>query len=585
MNLVLQVSALGMSPGNYQTSITVNGGSTPVTIPVMLTVAVGTTGGLAITPASVSFTQTGTTAPASQTLLVTSSLAANFTATPGASWLSVTPTNATTPATLTLSINPASLTNGTSQTSLTINAGGAPVAVPITITVSGATPPGVTVTPALLSFMQTLGGTAASPQTLQLASSPATSFTVSTSGATWLSATPTSGTTPAAVTISVNPAGLTVGPYQASVTITGGGSSATVPITLTVSAAAGTTVNVTPTILAFTGSASGQAPAAQSLAVASSGTSFGFSAASTTNSGGNWLAVAPGAATTPSTLSVTVTPAGLATGQYSGTIVITPGDSTIPVQTVPVTLTVTASSTGGGAPVVLSVLNAASLQPGTISPGEIITITGSGLGPTPGVGATVLPSGAVSTSVAGTQVLFDAIPAPLLYVSANQINAVVPYGIFGRVGSNVTVSVSGAVSAAIDMGVSNTAPGIFTISSTGTGQGAIVNQDATVNSPTFAAPRGSYISIYATGEGQTVPPGQDGRIISTDLRSPVAAVAVTIGGVPINVLYAGSAPGLVSGVLQINVQIPATLTPGGQLPVLIQIGGVLSQAGVTMAVK
>ena len=106
-----------------------------------------------------------------------------------------------------------------------------------------------------------------------------------------------------------------------------------------------------------------------------------------------------------------------------------------------------------------------------------------------------------------------------------------------------------------------------------------------MNSPVFPAPRGSVVSIYGTGEGQTNPGGQDGRIITTDLRSPRAAVSVKIGGVPAQVKYAGSAPGLVSGVLQVNVEVPANIPPGGQVPIELTIGGIASQSGVTLAVR
>ena len=91
--------------------------------------------------------------------------------------------------------------------------------------------------------------------------------------------------------------------------------------------------------------------------------------------------------------------------------------------------------------------------------------------------------------------------------------------------------------------------------------------------------------LYATGEGQTVPDGVDGLLTGTTLRRPALPVSVTIGGQPAEVLYAGSAPGLVSGVLQVNARIPAGVTTGPAIPVVVTVGGASSQAGVTLAVR
>jgi uncharacterized protein (TIGR03437 family) len=90
--------------------------------------------------------------------------------------------------------------------------------------------------------------------------------------------------------------------------------------------------------------------------------------------------------------------------------------------------------------------------------------------------------------------------------------------------------------------------------------------------------------VYGSGEGQTNPPGQDGRIILTDLRKPLLPVSATIGGRPAEVLYLGSAPSLVSGVFQANIRVPADIEPGSA-PIEIQIGGAPTQAGVTIAVR
>jgi uncharacterized protein (TIGR03437 family) len=125
-------------------------------------------------------------------------------------------------------------------------------------------------------------------------------------------------------------------------------------------------------------------------------------------------------------------------------------------------------------------------------------------------------------------------------------------------------------------------PGIFT---NGQGQGAILNEDWSINSATKPAQRGRYVMIYATGEGVTTPPGVDGRVTGTPLPTAVAACSATIGGQAATVTYCGEAPGFTAGVVQVNALVPESVTPGGAVPVAITIGGVTSQAGVTLAVE
>jgi uncharacterized protein (TIGR03437 family) len=115
-------------------------------------------------------------------------------------------------------------------------------------------------------------------------------------------------------------------------------------------------------------------------------------------------------------------------------------------------------------------------------------------------------------------------------------------------------------------------------------QGAILNQDNSVNGSGNPADVGSYIAIYATGEGQTSPGGVDGKIASSIYPKPVADVSVTIGGVQATVAYAGAVPGGVAGALQVNVQIPAGVASGSAVPVVLTIGGVASPV-VYMAVR
>jgi uncharacterized protein (TIGR03437 family) len=131
-----------------------------------------------------------------------------------------------------------------------------------------------------------------------------------------------------------------------------------------------------------------------------------------------------------------------------------------------------------------------------------------------------------------------------------------------------------------------TAPGIFSITGSGQGPGAILNaSDGTVNSSLNPAARGDWVSIFATGAGVTTPASVDGFVASAPLPVPNANVTVTMGGLPCQLNFEGAAPGLVSGVLQINAQVPAGLTPGPTVPFQVQIGLANSLPAVTVAVQ
>jgi uncharacterized protein (TIGR03437 family) len=231
------------------------------------------------------------------------------------------------------------------------------------------------------------------------------------------------------------------------------------------------------------------------------------------------------------------------------------------------------------------ILNAASYAAGGVAPGEMITIFGSGLGP-----ATLAPMqtdarGYVSTSLGGTQVLFDGTPAPLIYSLAGQVSAIVPYETFGKNSTEVQVVYQGQPSSTVSVPVVTAVPGVFTLDSSGSGPGAIVNQDGTVNTATNPASAGSIVMIFATGEGQTNPDGVDGKPDGFPAPTPIAQpVTATIGGVNAEVQYAGGVTGLVAGFLQVNVRIPSSVAASSAVPVIFSIAGQSSQANVTLAV-
>lgn len=232
------------------------------------------------------------------------------------------------------------------------------------------------------------------------------------------------------------------------------------------------------------------------------------------------------------------------------------------------------------------VSNAASFGGGSIAPGEIITIFGSGFGPTSVVGLQL--SGdkkSVLTVAGGTRVLFDGVPAAMVYSVDGQLSTIVPYEVAGKVSTQVQVEYLGVLSDAVQLPVAAAAPALFTLNASGTGQGAILNQNNSVNGPANRATKGTVVILYATGEGQTIPAGVNGKISVAPLPKPQLPVTVQIGGANAQVNYAGAAPGLVAGVLQVNVLVPQQAPSGDAIPVVLKVGSVSSQSGVTLAIR
>jgi uncharacterized protein (TIGR03437 family) len=236
-------------------------------------------------------------------------------------------------------------------------------------------------------------------------------------------------------------------------------------------------------------------------------------------------------------------------------------------------------------PVISSVTSAASYDATAVSPGEIVAVFGQGLGPASFTGLQVNSNGTLSNSIGGVQVFFNGYAAPMIYALAGQLGAIVPYEVAGQSSVNVVVVYQGNASAPFPVAVAAAKSAIFTNDSSGHGQGAILNLDFSRNGPANPASRGQYVFIYGTGEGVTTPPGVDGRISGTPLPQVNLNCSATIGGQAATVNYCGEAPDATAGLVQVNALIPDSVTPGSAVPVTITIGGVVSQAGVTVAVK
>ena len=238
----------------------------------------------------------------------------------------------------------------------------------------------------------------------------------------------------------------------------------------------------------------------------------------------------------------------------------------------------------GSSPSISSITNAATNLSGAIAPGEIVVLYGSGIGPTQLVVASVGSDGLFDTQLAGTSVTINGALAPMIYASATQTSAIVPYGIAG-VTAQVTVARQGQVTAPLSAPIASSAAGIFSLDSTGKGQAAAINQDGTINGASAPARVGDIVSLFATGEGQTTPLGVDGKLAIVPLPRPNLTVRATVGGQPAQVQYAGGAPGEVAGLMQVNVQVPVGIQTSNSVPVVLLIGNASSQIGVTIAVR
>jgi uncharacterized protein (TIGR03437 family) len=234
---------------------------------------------------------------------------------------------------------------------------------------------------------------------------------------------------------------------------------------------------------------------------------------------------------------------------------------------------------------ITAIYNSAGGQTAAISPGEIVSITGQTVGPAPLLSGTLPATGTVGTTVGTTSVTFNNTQAPVFYTSGVLTSVIVPYEVAGSTTANVVLKTGGQTTAAFTIPVAASVPGVFTSNDGGNGQAVVFNQDGTVNTAANPAVKGSVIVLYATGEGVTDPPGQDGLVSSSDvLREPVLPVSLTIGGQAAQVLFAGSAPGNVAGVMEVEAIVPAGAASGTP-PVVLTVGSASSQANVTVNVK
>jgi uncharacterized protein (TIGR03437 family) len=386
-SFTITANAGNLAPSTYSGTVTlISTGTVASQRTISVTLTVTAPASLTLNPTTLSFTSVvGQSNPAAQNIAVSASggVAVNYTVAAttakGGNWLSAT-ASGTTPGTIAVSVNIASLTADTYTGSVTITAPGttnSPVTVPVTLTLTN--PPSLGASPQTLNFTYSIGGTTPAAQSVSISGpNGAGNFNFSvaattSSGGNWLSASPTSGTTPSAFSVTVNPSGLSAGSYSGTLTVTASGAGpATIPVTLAVSNAV-PILSVSPSSLTFASIVGGSAPASQTVNVSTTN-NVTASYTVTPSSAGNWLS-ATATGTTPSAVTVSVNPSGLAAGQYTGSLSIaSPGASNTP-QTVQVTLNITS------APSVVAVPNSLSFfvpGDGTAPSPQSLTIFSTG---------------------------------------------------------------------------------------------------------------------------------------------------------------------------------------------------------------
>ena len=341
----------------------------------------------------------------------------------GGPWLSVTSSSAITPAQLTLSADPTGLAPENYSGTLTIVGAGNTLTVPVSFRIFPAVLP-IQYNGQPPAFIREAGAPEPPSGATEFIVSPANgTVTVAyqtDTGGDWLHTQLFVIAGSAIVTVSVTSSGVAPGTYHGAVTVRSSvNGSVRVPVTLTVVTKPVDPPTVTPTSISITTSA-GVMSDIQTLTAHSSTEP---DLVNITAAGARGLSLSPASPNSIGLSPETVNISGTQQlpGAYFGTIVVSNSAGSV---TVPTSLYVTASP--AVPPVLGAVVNGASMRRGSLAPGEIIVVFGSGIGPAP-ASLELDSGGKVSSSLSGTQLLINGIPAPMIYASVGQLTAVVPY--------------------------------------------------------------------------------------------------------------------------------------------------------------
>jgi len=224
------------------------------------------------------------------------------------------------------------------------------------------------------------------------------------------------------------------------------------------------------------------------------------------------------------------------------------------------------------------VVNGASYAGTALAPGSIASAFGTAL-TTSTASASAVP---LPNTLASAQLLVNGSVVPLFYVSSTQINFQVPFIAPGS--ATFQVVSAGLNGSTVSANITATAPGIFSIDSSGTGQGAVLNHDYSPNSASNPAAEGMVIQIYCTGLGSVTgnlaagSPGESNAPFNTTVLAPT----VMVGGMNAPVQFSAVAPGFV-GLYQVNALVPTGVS-GSAVSLQVSAGGQTSNT-VTIAVQ
>jgi uncharacterized protein (TIGR03437 family) len=449
------------------------------------------------------------------------------------------------------------------------------------ITIMAAAPgPALAATPTSLQFAYTAGGAVPAAQSIQITNSGSGTLTWTASASQpWLTLSAASGTAPSTLSASVAPASLKAGTYTDTIAITASGASGSplsIAVTLTVTAST-STLGVMPAALNFNYTVGGTAPAAQNVTITTGGAG---AAGWTASSSVFWASVSPASSSASGTLSVTINPANLAAGSYSGNVQITAAAGG--TASVSITLVVTGTQPAG---TITAVTNGGSFAAGFAS-ATWVSIFGTNLSAsTSNWNASSFANGLLPTSVDGLSVTINGIPAYVDFISPTQINVLAPDDpATGTV--QIQVTAAGQKSNSFAAQKQPFAPGFFTfdngkyVAAQHSDYSLLGASGLIAGATTTPAMPGETILMYGTGFGPTSPTVPTADLVSTS--EPLAnTVTMTIGGKTATVIFAGLVE---SGLYQFNVTVPGGL-PSGDAPVVATIGGVSTQAGVSITIQ
>jgi hypothetical protein len=271
----------------------------------------------------------------------------NWSASDNAAWLTLSPASGTGNGTVAVNATTGTLTAGSYSGTVTLSATGAtPVTVPVSFTVTAApVPPAIGASPTSLSFTAQQGGSNPAAQTVSISNTGGGTLNWSASdNAAWLTLSPASGTGNGTVAVNATTGTLTAGSYSGTVTLSATGATpVTVPVSFTVTAAPAN-IGVNPASLSFTATQGAANPANQSMTINNTG---GGSLSWNVSDNASWLSLNPtSGSSTPGPVTASVNTSGLVAGTYNAAITITANGAANTPQTMPVSLVVTAPSTG-----------------------------------------------------------------------------------------------------------------------------------------------------------------------------------------------------------------------------------------------